>query len=311
MKLNKTTIQILKLILITSIFNLAVSFEVKRAIISHKNYKIDFIDYPRQFSISREHSSEKIQISGDGQTLLEVDTATQSTKIPVKVNTHRLQVQARNPSTFYLWRGGLLMSTRPKPQVDEGTGAEPESVPAASLTSIRKYVSGEFSELRCARESRAAIVIEKSAQFFEIDVGGILDEANEEASNGTENSQTNAQPHQVRVEMVLDFYDEWEDDSLYLIQKNGRYLFQSNFKNCKGSVSKADCKKQLRDVCRQDKPDSLGHTQVFTFLYDPAQELKLKISISQDEMAKRPDQEAEDSHFAFGLGLYALFVYRK
>lgn len=200
------------------------------------------------------------------------------------------------------------MPTTPKIDVDDGVQMEPESVPNGQTMGVRKYVTGDFSELRCARESRAAVVIEESGQFIEIDVGRMINEA---SGDGMEDSKDKEEPIRVRVELVLDFYDEWEDDSLYLIQRNEQYLFQSKFKNCKGSLSKEDCKQQLRDVCRQNKPDSLGHMQSFTFLYDPAQELKLKLSISQDAMAKRPNEQTQNTKFAFGLGLYALFVYRK
>jgi hypothetical protein len=283
-------------------FQTRLTFEVEDVILTNKNFQIHFYDELKSFSFSHHHSNEKLKISADDKLLLEANTSRNITKIPIKVNTHKLKVQTKKPFNFYLWRGGLTMPLKPKEESENENEPIAETVPSPNFESIREYISGEFREIRCLREKRAALMIEESKQYIEIDIGKMISQQEESEED---------EKIEVKVEFILDFYDEWEDDSLFLIQRNSEYLFQNNFKNCKGSISKDICRKQLHDVCRKDKPDSLGHTQTFNLSYEKSKGLILKLSISQDQSGQNPDTEETNSKFEFGLGLYAIFVYRK
>ena len=157
--------------------------------------------------------------------------------------------------------------------------------------------------MRCVKEERAALVVEREDQFIEIDIGEQLKK---------EGVIEDEEGVKIKVDLVLDFYDEWEDDSLFLIQRNSKYLFQDNFKNCKGSLSRETCLAQLRDVCRKNTPDSLGHTLTFNFLYKAKDGLQLRLSIMRDKAGTKPTEaQKQAQEFNFAMGLYALFVYRK
>jgi hypothetical protein len=295
------------------------SFKVERAYLGHKIFNLHFQESTASlFTISSSDKTDLFTILHNNENLLEADGAENIINIPIKVTTDRLEVQTNNPINFFLWRGGLTMPLAPKNNkkssesiAEDGMSDSSDvkddrpiqSVPTKRLNTIREFITGEFTELRCNKENRAALTLEQKQHFFEIDIGKQL-EQEQVMEDDTEIP--------IKVDLVFDFYDEWEDDSLFLIEKNNSYFYQSSHKNCKGSLSKAKCAEQLKDTCRKTTPDSLGHTYSFNLLYRTKDGLKLRISISRDKSGSNPESVEEDqSDMEFALGLYALFVYRK
>ena len=289
---------VLKVLLTIHLINMikkANTFEVKEALIDKKGFSVHFWEDKSLFIFSKARSSKVMKFENEKKVLVWSDSENKSIKIPIKVNTHKLEVRTQKPINFYLLGGGLTMPKKEESQGEEADDEKSENF-TLDFPKVREFISGDFSELRCIKENRGSLMIENQNQYIEIDIGKMM-EASEKKQESKE--------IRVKIEMILDFYDDWEDDSLFLIERNSSYLLQSNHKNCKGSLTKKICKEQLRDICRNNKPDSLGHIKVFNLAYSPEKGLILKLSISRDLTT-----ENQKKNLDFGLGLYAIFVYR-
>ena len=100
--------------------------------------------------------------------------------------------------------------------------------------------------------------------------------------------------------------DNWKKESLFKIEKNNKYFFESSFISCPNNFTKEECIKRNPSICRNEFPDLLGQVYTFNFKYNK-DDVEFKISLRKDIQSNSVQDTNEELDFA--LGVYSLFIY--
>ena len=157
--------------------------------------------------------------------------------------------------------------------------------------------------------------MERESEFVNLNIRTILSQHFKRIKEQEELEKDDFQNRKwkIRVEIVFDLLDQWQDTSLLSVTQNGSFLFEDSFSVCQRSMDFEICKKQIRNICRNEHPDLIGQHLAFTFEKSLQDDLNIGISVRKDTSGLSPVQveeiqSGESPELEFAVGLYAVFV---